>query len=83
MTLSNAPALGQLSDAMLAHPELVSGTGRQDLAIMRAKAAFALMALYASTSSIAVCASALSPARRAACVMNAPVSARYAGVITR
>src|SRR5690606_1012047 len=31
-----APALGQLSDAMLAHPELVSGTGRQDLAIMRA-----------------------------------------------
>jgi len=31
-----APALGQLADAMLAHPELVSGTGRQDLAIMRA-----------------------------------------------
>lgn len=31
-----ARALGQLSDAMLAHPELVSGTGRQDLAIMRA-----------------------------------------------
>ncbi|TXL64902.1 asparaginase [Zeimonas arvi] len=31
-----APALGELSAAMFAHPELVSGTGRQDLAIMRA-----------------------------------------------
>lgn len=31
-----APALGQLAGAMRAHPELVSGTGRQDLAIMRA-----------------------------------------------
>lgn len=31
-----APALGELSGAMLAHPELVSGTGRHDLALMRA-----------------------------------------------
>lgn len=31
-----APALGRLSAAMMAHPELVSGTGRHDLALMRA-----------------------------------------------
>ena len=33
-----APALGQLANAMLEFPELVSGTGRHDLALMRAAA---------------------------------------------
>lgn len=32
----HAAALGRLADAMLAHPERVSGTGRQDLLLMQA-----------------------------------------------
>ena len=35
-TANSAQSFAQLADAMTAHPELVSGTGRNDLAFMRA-----------------------------------------------